>query len=103
MGSRHAQQGLLRADDLLGTLVRTQQVGWIHCSGVGVQEVFGREGDFARAKADVDDLLKVGPVLRMGAQNVCIALPEGYIKSKDSEPRLGPPDISTTRRRGARE
>ena len=50
-----------------------------------------REGDLARAKADVDDLLKVGPVLRMGAQNVCIASPERYIESGESEPRLGPP------------
>jgi hypothetical protein len=45
----------------------------------------------ASAKADVEDLLTVGPVLRMRAQNVCIALPERYIKSKESEPRLGPP------------
>ena len=30
------------------------------CSGVGVQETLGREGDLARAKTDVDDLLKVG-------------------------------------------
>ena len=40
----------------------------------------GREGDLARAKADVDDLLTVGPVLRMGAQNACIALPVRYIE-----------------------
>ena len=65
--------------------------GLDHCSGVGVEEIFGCEGDLASAKADVEDLLKVGPVLRMGAQNVCIALPERYIKSKESEPRLGPP------------
>jgi hypothetical protein len=60
------------------------------CSGVGVQEIVGREGDLARAKADVDDLLKVGPVLRMGVQNVCIALPERYIERRACEPRLGP-------------
>ncbi len=60
-------------------------------SGVGVEEIFGRESDLASAKTDVDDLLKVGPVLRMGAQNVCIALPGRYIKLGASEPRLGPP------------
>ena len=58
---------------------------------VGVEEIFGREGDLASVKTDVDDLLKVGPFLRMGAQNVCIALPERYIESGESEPRLGPP------------
>jgi hypothetical protein len=39
-----------------------------------------REGDLARAKADVDDFLTVGLVLRMGAQNACIALPARYIE-----------------------
>ena len=65
--------------------------GLDHRSRVGVEAVLDREGDLVSAKADVDDLLKVGPILRMGAQNVCIALPERYIKSGESEPRLGPP------------
>jgi hypothetical protein len=34
--------------------------GLDHRSGVGVEAVLGREGDLVSAKADVDDLLKVG-------------------------------------------
>jgi hypothetical protein len=50
--------------------------GLDHCSRVSVEEVFGREVDMVSAKADVDDLLKVGRSCGWVPQNACIALPE---------------------------
>ncbi len=61
------------------------------CSGVGVEEIFGRESDLVSAKADGDDLLKVGRSCGWVPQNACIALPERYIQSGESEPHLGTP------------